>query len=398
MRRMKSHVKWKSVLLVALILFTACNQLDRFSSRVIKISGELQGAENAVILLSELDVKTVSPIDSMRIGKDGKFSFKFKAEGSSFYMLKLSPVQKLILVADSGDIIHITGNAANLAGTARIEGSPSSALLLGFDRFTSLNQAQADSLSRLFMSSRSDPGFAGIREHLDSTYAGIVSRQKLYMEKFIEKYPASLASLLLLNHRFGPNFIFTEKNDARYFIKVDSGLMTKYQGNKHAIDHHNRVTAMIKKHDQLIARDNLLLPGKAAPDLRLSNVEGEPVSLSSLKGKVVLVYFWAAMDGESRRFIRKLIPIYKANRNRGFEIFGVAREPNKTLWLNALKLDRPGGIQVTEDGRSGSPVADLFGIDSLPEAILLDRQGKILVRRITPEELRRKLPVQLQLK
>ena len=140
------------------------------------------------------------------------------------------------------------------------------------------------------------------------------------------------------------------------------------------------------------------MPGKPAPDVRLNNADGNPVSLSSLRGKVVLVYFWEAMDGQSRRFIRQLIPVYKANLNNGFAIYGVALEPNKKLWLNALKLDQPGGIQVSADGGTESPVAILFGVESIPSAMLINRQGKIIMRNISADELRKMLPAQLPLK
>jgi len=398
MLRLKASVKWKTGLIIGLLVFAACQRIGTSSAPGIKIAGELKGADNAMVRLSELDVKAVKPIDSLLIGKDGKFSFKLKPEGSSFYLLSLSPAQKLILVIDSGENIRIEGDAKKLISTASIEGSPASALLLDFERFTSRNEAKADSLAQIFMNSRSDPGFAGIRQHLDSAYAEIVSRQKLYMEKYIDQHTASLASLLVLNRKFGPNFIFTEEKDALYFIKLDSGLMANYPGNKHAVDHHNRLALMIKKQNQRRVNDSLLMPGNPAPGLQFNNAEGIPVFLSSLKGKVVLVYFWAAMDGQSRKFIRQLIPIYKANKNKGFAIYGVALEPNRALWLNALKLDQPGGIQVIADRGTESTVAALFGIESLPEAMLIDRQGKIIERRNSLDELRRKIPLQLQLK
>jgi len=388
MLRLKASAKWKAGMIAVLIVFAACQRFSTSSAPHTMIAGELKGAGSAMIRLSELDVKAVKTIDSVRIGKDGKFSFELNQEGSSFYILTLAPAQKLILIVDSGDNIRIEGDANKIVSTARIEGSPASALLLGFDRFTSRNEAKSDSLAKIFMNSRSDPGFAGIRQHLDSAYAEIINRQRLYMEKFIDQHSASLASLIVLNRKFGPNFIFTEEKDARYFIKVDSCLMAKYPGNKHAVDHHSRVAAMIKKQNQRLTTDNLLMPGKPAPDVRLSNAEGIPVSLSSLKGKVVLVYFWAAMDGQSRKFIRQLIPIYKANRNKGFEIYGIALESNKALWLNAIKLDQPGGIQVLADGGTENPVAALFGVESLPEAILVGRQGKIIERRISLNKLR----------
>ena len=170
--------KWKIGLVIVLMVFAACQRINKSSAPGITIAGKLKGEGNAMIWLSELDVKVVKPIDSVRIGKDGKFSFELIPKGNSFYLLTLPHAQKLILVADSGDNIYIEGDGKKILRTASIKGSIASALLLDFDRFSSHNQAKADSLAKIFMNSRSDPGFAGIRQRLDSGYAEIVSRQK----------------------------------------------------------------------------------------------------------------------------------------------------------------------------------------------------------------------------
>jgi hypothetical protein len=211
------------------------------------------------------------------------------------------------------------------------------------------------------------------------------------MERFINKYSSSLASLIVLNRKFGPNAVFKEDIDLGYFLKIDSGLMKTYPGNKHAIDHHIRVEAMLASKHKSIMADSLLTPGMPAPNVRLQNEEGIIVPLSTLKGKVVLVYFWAAMDAQSRKFIRKLIPLYKANRKQGFEIFGLALEPNRSLWLNAVNLDKPGGIQVNAGSGLNAPEAILFGVKKLPESMLIDREGKISERNVSLDQLRNEL-------
>jgi len=383
----------KQILGMILVIYitSACQRNNGSSVPEISISGEIRNAANTVIHLSELDVRKTKPIDSVTLDDDGRFSFKINPSGSMFLLISAKPGQQIILVANPGEKIHLEGNARELVKTSSITGSPASILMLEFERYTQQNQQKADSLGQEFLNSRADPGFAIIREHIDSAYEALASDQRSYMERFINKYPSSLASLIVLNRKFGPNAVFKEDIDLGYFLKIDSGLMKTYPGNKHAIDHHIRVEALLaSKHKSIIA-DSLLTPGMPAPNVRLQNEEGFIVPLSTLKGKVVLVYFWAAMDAQSRKFIRKLIPLYKANRKRGFEIFGLALEPNRSLWLNAVKLDKPGGIQVNAGSGLNAPEAILFGVKKLPESMLIDRDGKISERNVSLDQLRNEL-------
>lgn len=379
------------ILLTAMIL-NACQENKGPVLSEISVSGTFRNAANMMIHLSELDVKATKHIDSAELDEDGRFSFKIKPDGSVFLLISTVRGQQLLLVADPGEKIHIEADAHELVKTAGITGSPSSILMLEFDRYDRRNQEKADSLGQVFLSSRSDLNFALIRQHIDSAYQSIAEDQRRYSIQFIEQNPGSLASLIVLNSKFGPNDVFIEESDYRYFQKSDSALMNAYPGNKHVLDHHRRVEAMIVKQHESIVTDSLLAPGMTAPEVRLNNEEGNPVTLSSLKGKVTLVYFWAAMDAPGRRFIRQLIPVYKAYRKKGFEIFGIALEPNRILWLNAVKLDKPGGYQVNAVDGLKSPEAALFGVKKLPDAILIDREGKILERNIGLEELKKVLP------
>jgi len=383
-------------MLMALVLFSSCQRNKGSALPEIFISGELRNAANMVVHLSELDVKKIKSIDSATLDEDGRFSFKIKPAGSMYLLISVKPGQQLILVADPGEVIHLEGDASELIRTIRITGSPASLLMLGFERYTQHNQRKADSLGQVFINSRSDPDFAIIRQHLDSVYQALAENQRKYMERFIYQHPASLASLIVLNRKFGPNAVFEEDKDLPFFQKIDSGLMAAYPGNKDVIDHHKRVEGMIAMKHKSIVTDSLLSPGMQVPDVHLNNEEGIEAPLSSLKGNVVLIYFWAAMDAQSRKFIRQLIPIYKEYRKHGFEIYGLALEPNHSLWLDALKIDKPGGVQVNASNSLNAPESSIFGVKNLPDALLIDRKGKILKRNINLDELRKELPVVLK--
>jgi hypothetical protein len=380
------------MLLLVLAILLACNRNTNPLLPEISVSGELRNASNLVVHLSELDVKRIKSIDSVTLDKDGRFSFKIKPTGSMFLLISVKPGQQLALIADPGEKIHLDGDAGKLISSSKISGSPASFLMLEFEKYTMRNQQKADSMGLVFLDSRSDPDFPNIRRHLDSAYQAIANDQRRYMERFIDQHPVSLTSLIVVNRKFGPNAVFAEDKDLKYFLKIDSGLMIAYPGNKHVLDNHIRVEALVASNHKNIVTDSLLNPGMPVPDVKLNNNEGIASPISSLKGKVVLVYFWAAMDAKSRQFIRKLIPVYNLNRKRGFEIYGLALEPNRSLWLNALKLDKPGGLQVNAGSGLNAPEALMFGIKNLPDAILVDRDGKILKRNINLDELREELP------
>jgi hypothetical protein len=388
------YLRTRIVIGLILVVFTAVSCRRKTDKQVaeISISGEMRNADNVVLKLSELDVKKIVPIDSVTLDKDGRFSFKVKPSGAMFLVISVIPAQTLILVASPGEKIHIEGDVLNLVQTSALTGSPASSLMLDFERYTAGNQRKADSLGNVFLSSRSEPDFASIRQHLDSAYQALVQEQRSYMEQFINENSASLASLIVINRKFGPKAVFDENADLNYFQKIDSNLMIAYPGNKHVLDNHSRVESLILQKHKSIVTDSLLTPGMPAPDVKLEDQEGVKTSLSSLQGQVVLIYFWAAMDAESRQFIRRLIPIYKENHKNGFEIYGLALEPNRSLWQNALKLDKPGGKQVNAGAGLQAAEALMYGVKRLPAAILIDRDGKIKTRDVTLDELRKELP------
>jgi peroxiredoxin len=124
-------------------------------------------------------------------------------------------------------------------------------------------------------------------------------------------------------------------------------------------------------------------PGTKAADLSLPDMNGKAVSLSELKGKIVLIDFWASWCGPCRHNNPRLVKLYNKYHSKGFEIYGVSLDEDIPDWKKAVHHDKLEWIQVIDNKGWESPSAFLYGVDMIPSSFLLDRQG--IIRAVNPE-------------
>jgi peroxiredoxin len=139
-----------------------------------------------------------------------------------------------------------------------------------------------------------------------------------------------------------------------------------------------------------------LLPGQQAPDLSLPDRNGDTVHLSSLRGKVVLVDFWASWCGPCRRNNPRLAALYRKYHSKGLEIFGISLDAHASDWMEAVHKDRMVWIQVNDNGGWEARSAMQYGIDAIPAAFLIDRNGVLLQAGAEGKELESELKRLLQ--
>jgi peroxiredoxin len=118
--------------------------------------------------------------------------------------------------------------------------------------------------------------------------------------------------------------------------------------------------------------------GAAAPEISLPDVNGNTISLSSLKGKVVLIDFWASWCGPCRQANPSVVRLYKKYKDQGFEVFGVSIDSKKAAWIKAIKQDKIKYTQVNDNGGWNSSVAATYGVDQIPTSFLLDKNGNVV--------------------
>lgn len=130
--------------------------------------------------------------------------------------------------------------------------------------------------------------------------------------------------------------------------------------------------------------------GQQAPEISLPNIKDSIVTLSSFKGKVVLIDFWASWCGPCRRSNPAVVKLYNKYRNSGFEVLGVSVDSKKNAWLRAVKQDNINYTQVLERGGQ-SNFAYKYGVTQIPTTFLLNKKGIIVGIELEGKELEDKI-------
>lgn len=131
--------------------------------------------------------------------------------------------------------------------------------------------------------------------------------------------------------------------------------------------------------------------GSPAPDITMNDVDDKPFSLSSLKGKYVLVDFWASWCGPCRDENPNIVAAYNQYKDKNFTVLGVSLDKNKTAWINAIKEDKLNWQHISDLKYWSSAAVDLYGFDGIPYNVLVDPQGTIIATNLRGNALQNKL-------
>jgi len=131
--------------------------------------------------------------------------------------------------------------------------------------------------------------------------------------------------------------------------------------------------------------------GMKALDIKLPDQDGKDVSLSSTRGHVTLLDFWASWCGPCRRENPNVVKAYTHYHDKGFDIYSVSLDQNKKAWLDAIRKDSLTWTHVSDLKGWKSSAALLYGVQGIPANVLIDRDGTILAKNLREDELEKKL-------
>lgn len=152
-----------------------------------------------------------------------------------------------------------------------------------------------------------------------------------------------------------------------------------------------RQTDMAKELEQRIAAERLTAIGKPAPAFTQNDVNGKPLALTDLKGKVVLLDFWASWCSPCRAENPNMLKQYKLYKDKGFEILSVSLDSKKNDWIKAIEEDGLPWLHVSDLKGWNNAAGRLYGVRGVPACYLIDRDGKIIADNVRGEKLNTKL-------
>ena len=363
-------------IMMAALFLASCTE------KKFHLSGNIDNANDSLLYFENMSLNGPVTVDSVKLGKDGSFSFAEKApENPEFYRLRIAN-QIINIAVDSTENITIKASYPTMSSQYDVKGSSEcdkikELALMQMNLQAQINalinnpnipyQAEGDSIQRLL-----------------NAYKNTVKLQYIYKEPMrAYAYYALFQTIYIGNQTaliFDPR---SRKEDVQVFAAVATSWDTYYPGSERGKNLHNIAIEGLKNVRIIQAERNQTIDGNKVNtsgiiEVALPDNKGNIRKLTSLKGKVVLLDFHAFASKGSTARIMMLRELYNKYHAQGLEIYQVSLDPDKHFWKESVSA-LP-WICVHDENGANSAFAAQYNVQTIPTFFLIDRQNVLQKR------------------
>lgn len=381
MKRSKYSLKFY-LFLVPILIF-ACNSKD-----VSTIQGTIIGIDSIAevslykqefdrnILHKTISVKAKKPTFSFKVDELDEptfFQLHVNSGRDRVAVLLIEPKEKVTIDIDLSDFVNY-----------KVKGSESSLKTQALTKRMAQTVKSLDSLTAL----RSRAKNESYKQELLNEYYQVVDSQRVYSTRFIWDDPRSRANVMALYQQYGVDqFVFDSEEDIQLFKVVANSLVAMYPESSYA----KGMLRDIKNMEKIVSTSKIQALVENAesilPEIALPNSKGDTIRLSSLKGKVILLDFWASFNQNSLLENRELLEVYKRFKSQGFEIYQVSFDYERESWMAAIQSANLPWVNVSELTQNLPIAAQSYNVTSIPANYIINRKFEIVGKNLYGKDL-----------
>ncbi|MBJ6109151.1 AhpC/TSA family protein [Hymenobacter sp. BT523] len=371
----------KSVFLAATVLGMANACQNAQAADGYEVSGQLKNAPAGTVLhLSELTSNQFVEKGQAKTDASGNFTLKGTALTPGIFQLKLDDANQVLLLLDNKTHVQLSGDATSLPMSYTVKGSKDAELLRQLTQVMQGSRGEMESLGQRY-NAAGQAGKTNEMKAIEGQYMTLQARNSAKIKGLIRRNAGSVASGFAVGAFLNPEEEFA-------FADSVAGVQRKA----------NPSSPFTKELTARLEPLRATAPGTQAPEINLPTPQGNKLALSSLRGKYVLIDFWASWCGPCRQENPNVVKAYNQFKDKGFTIYSVSLDQDKAKWEKAIAADGLTWNHVSDLAGWNSVAGAAYGVKAIPQSFLIDPQGKIIAKNLRGEALAAKLAEVLKVK
>ncbi|MCC8088166.1 MAG: AhpC/TSA family protein [Rikenellaceae bacterium] len=366
---------------LVLILFLVLASCGKGENTVI--NGTFSGHVQQTVYLEQISISNISIVDSAVTDDKGRFKFKLQMsdEYPVFYNLRVKEHNVPILLS-AGERLSIK-SLGNISRNYTVSGSEGTEYIKEFNEKGIRLREDIDSLNMVY--------YMNEYNIIESLTRRLVEYKQDIIKYVVERANSLVSIYALYQYYPTGGRIFDNISDILYYEMVYDSLNNYFPASPHVVSLKKDIENMHNRMEVANMLSTARTQLASFPEINLPDIQDRRIKLSSFLGKVVLLDFWISTHPESKLNNADLKEIYDRFSADGFEIYQVSLDDSKSEWLNNVHDQRINWISVRDRNGWASMSARLYNVNSLPANYLIDRDGNIIGKDISCEELAGKL-------